>query len=120
MNSDKIKWCVERAEGFGIEESRGIFFLSAPDGVTYNLKFLDTQPKEFTNSVIAHLLTRIIEGINREGNYHINIDYKADKKYYSETYRRDDPFDGETKVHDTPDEAKTAAIDFVYEQEQGK
>ena len=109
MNSDKINWMVGYAEEYEITDDR-INYRGSWDCIG-NIQVSPLYP---------HLLTRTIEGINREGIWHIGIDYRDDKKYYSETYRYDAPFTGETKVHDTPDQAKQAAIDYVFEKEQEK
>ena len=107
MNIDKIKWMVGYAENF----------TCGTTSVNYkNLYTPNCQYRDIENWVMyPHLLTRTIEGINRHwlegGIYHI-----VQGKSYVSVYTLGSS-DIQKYSMNEPDEAKQAAIDYVYKQE---
>ena len=112
MNIDKIKWMVQKADRCRLQYN-GLRYLLWIDDVNTTLT-----TSYYSSVFYPHLLTRTIEGINRHwlegGIYHI-----VQGKSYVSVYKL-----GlcDIQKFSTPDidEAKTAAIDYVYEQEQEK
>ena len=110
MNIDKIKWCVERAEGCRLQFD-GLVYLLWVDDVNTTLT-----TSYYSSVFYPHLLTRTIEGINRHwlegGIYHI-----VQGKSYVSVYTLGSS-DIQKYSMNEPDKAKQSAIDYVYEQEQ--
>ncbi len=108
MNIDKIKWMVERAEGFEFTTDNFISVMSS-DALWSVETLLNDE------ILFPHLLTRTIEGINRHwlegGIYHI-----VQGKSYVSIYTLGSSDIQKFSTIDI-DEAKTAAIDYVWEQE---
>ncbi len=120
MNIEKIKWCIERAEGFGLSKIRNntIEMIDICGLVSYAVESLNrTSSKVPWENVYKPLfLIRTIEGINRDyckdGNFWIEqgLDFiqVVDKKCNYEQ------FDFEN--YEDIDEAKQVVIDYVYDQ----
>lgn len=114
MDIDKIKWMVGYAEGFSLNGDQLIFPEGGVETLTEELLKL-----RVWKLVWEPLLNqRAIEGINRaeifqiyQADYGLSV-YKAirESKYDHELY--------EFKKYDSIDQTKTAALDYVYEQEK--
>ena len=108
MNIDRIKWMTGYADGFEwIDNKRGCQ-LKAPDGRYLTIKFIMNYRVYY-----PLLMQRAIEGINREEGYlifqnfsEIRIEHN-DNNGFERYYSFDDI---------TPDQAKEAALKYIYEQ----
>ena len=113
MDIEKIKWMVEYAEGFEYG------YNAYKKWVSYALRHTEVQ--DLVNWYLYPLLLqRAIEGINKEEIFQI---YQADyglsvyktireSKYEHELY--------EFKKYYSADQAKEAALDYIYKQERNK
>ena len=121
MNSDKIKWMVERSEGFELSTVRNntIEMIDICGLVSYAIESLNRSPSKvpWENAYKPLLLQRTIEGLIKAEICYFDYYYNNGKACIDMEYR-DNPIP--TKKGDTFDEAKQAAIDYVYEQEQEK
>ncbi len=105
MNIDKIKWMVDYAEEYEITNDR----------ITYRGSW-DCIGNIIASPLYPHLLTRTIEGINRDwlegGIFHI-VQGKSFILVYKLGLSAIEKFS-----MDVPDQAKQSAIDYVYKQEE--
>ena len=114
MNVDKIKWMVDYAAEYEITGDR----------ITYRGSW-DCIGNIQVSPLYPLLLTRIIEGIN------VYLHRKYNEQYEIVILHRFHPIENKymwfwnvgydfNDFEDTPDKAKQAAIDYVYEQESNK
>jgi len=120
MNIDFIKWMVEKAEGFEIEEyfhnEEKHYYLHTPFVAGYNLRFLDTQPQEFHNSIMSLLLQRAIESVNRE-YWHNNKQFRIQQDHLGcQVFDKWGEQQTTYGLSKSPDRAKEAALEYVWEQ----
>lgn len=116
MNLNYIKWKVGYADGFEIEED---YFLKTPFGITYNLRFLDTQSEGFTKGVIPLLLQRARSGWNKA---HKSITHFIDmnKEYIEFNCDIVNPPLYWYKNYPSEDEALESTLKYIYIQEKNK
>ena len=116
MDIEKIKWMVGYADEFEWNKKEGDWLFKLPSGYCiYQYHFED---KFWTKSAYPHLLTRTIEGINRDNKFKILLHFKRILVWDSECGLHIPKIILELKDFKHIDEAKRAAIDYVYEQEE--
>ncbi|HDY88093.1 MAG TPA: hypothetical protein ENH82_08280 [bacterium] len=110
MNTDDIKWCIEKAEGFVLEA--GVVFYSFNDSWNQGRLLEAVETWEH----FPHLLTRTIEGINREEIKEFDIlqDFSSIQIFKMGILIKAFGF----VKYGSIDEAKQAAIDYVIKQEK--
>ncbi len=115
MNIDKIKWMVDYAEGCRLQFD-GLVYLLWVDDVNTTLT-----TSYYSSVFYPHLLTRTIEGIEKNHDIELLAYWnKSGKCYESQVFKTESDFpDFQVTYTDctTIDEAKMAAIDYVYKQE---
>ncbi len=125
MNIEKIKWCIERAEGFELSKIRNntIEMIDICGLISYAVESLNRTPSKvpWENVYKPLFLTRTIEGIEKTRDIEILAYWnKSGKCYESQIFKTENDFPDfqmTSTDHKSIDEAKQAAIDYVYDQE---
>ena len=109
MDLDFIKWMVGYAKGFELDED----YLNSPGNKCWALEF-ELNYVAWKEVYYPLLLQRAIEGINNSENYDI-VQTRSNIVTYG-YYKNPEPvyFELEPKL---PDQAKEAALKYIYEQE---
>lgn len=109
---DFIKKCITYADGFEIyRESDGYQWINRPDGLTCSI---DSFIKN-TGVLHTNLLTRTIEGINRDSDCKISTNHIAIEAYVTNCAFNIKSF--ELCDYKSIDDCKRAVIEYVFEQE---
>lgn len=119
MNIELLKWMCEKADGFGWmksnENNEFYHIITTPNG-----KEKDPEDIDRDDECYPLLLQRAIEGVFREENYFIDIEY-YDKKWLYRVFMGEYP-DSDNFLHIEKglsiDAAKAAALEYVWEQER--
>jgi hypothetical protein len=100
------------ADGFEIVEFNGSFKISDPCSILWseNSIFRD----EFELKVYPLFLVRVIEGLNKIHQIQVVTFYNGDKWWCFDC--SDDKYKLPTTEHDTPEEAREAAINYILEK----
>ena len=108
MNIDLIKWMVRYAEGYHLKTIHGL------DAIDYGEEVESLEDFSSCESIArSHLLTRVIEGINKKGTdlgfYIEQLSEQVVVERTSEPYKLFE--------HMPIDQAKEEALKYIYEQE---